>query len=61
MFGGLGGRRVVENDQAIDGNADLLRSCATDPSMYFEVTDSSQLVGVFNAIGTTIANPHLAR
>lgn len=47
--------------RVIDGNADLLRSCATDPSMYFEVTDSSQLVGVFNAIGTTIANLHLAR
>ncbi len=47
--------------RVIDGNANLLRDCATNPSMYFEVSDSSQLAGVFNAIGSTIANLHLAK
>jgi Flp pilus assembly protein TadG len=47
--------------RVINGNASLLRNCATDPSMYFEVSDSSQLAGVFNAIGSTIANLHLAK
>jgi Flp pilus assembly protein TadG len=47
--------------RVISGNAALLRDCATDPSMYFEVTDASQLQSVFNTIGATIANLHLAR
>ncbi len=47
--------------RVISGNAALLRDCATDPSMYFEVTDASQLQSVFNTIGTTIANLHLSR
>lgn len=46
--------------RVINGNADLLRNCASDPSMYFSVTDASQLQAVFNVIGTTIANLHLA-
>src|SRR5579885_433648 len=46
--------------RVIDGNETLLQNCASDPSMYFSVTDSSQLQGVFNVIGTTIANLHLA-
>jgi Flp pilus assembly protein TadG len=45
----------------LSGNATLLRNCATEPGMYFEVTDASQLQSVFNTIGTTIANLHLAR
>lgn len=47
--------------RVINGNADLLRNCATDPSMYFSVTDSSQLASVFNVIGTQIANLHLSQ
>jgi Flp pilus assembly protein TadG len=47
--------------RVIDGNASLLKDCASDPSMYFEVSDAEQLVSVFNAIGTTIANLHLAK
>jgi hypothetical protein len=46
--------------RVIDGNETLLKNCASDPSMYFSVTDASQLQGVFNVIGTTIANLHLA-
>jgi Flp pilus assembly protein TadG len=47
--------------RVLDGNATLLRNCASDPSMYFSVTDASQLAGVFNVIGTTIANLHLSQ
>lgn len=47
--------------RVIDGNATLLRNCASDPSMYYEVSDATQLTSVFNAIGTTIANLHLAK
>jgi Flp pilus assembly protein TadG len=47
--------------RVIDGDADLLRACATDPSMYFSVTSADQLASVFNVIGTTIANLHLSK
>jgi hypothetical protein len=46
--------------RVINGNEALLKGCASDPSMYFSVSDASQLQGVFNVIGTTIANLHLA-
>jgi hypothetical protein len=45
----------------IDGNAALLRSCATNETMYFEVTNSSQLNAVFNAIGGELASLHLSQ
>jgi len=45
----------------IDGNADLLRNCASSPSKYYEVSAASQLAGVFNAIGSQIASLHLAK
>lgn len=45
----------------IDGNATLLRNCATNETMYFEVTNSSQLNAVFNAIGGELASLHLSQ
>ncbi len=45
----------------IDGNATLLRNCATNTDMYFEVTNSSQLNAVFNAIGGELASLHLSQ
>ncbi len=45
----------------IDGNATLLRNCATRTDMYFEVTNSSQLNAVFNAIGGELASLHLSQ
>jgi hypothetical protein len=45
----------------IAGNADLLRDCATSPSMYYDVQSASQLSGVFNSIGAEIASLHLAK
>lgn len=47
--------------RVINGNADLLRNCATDPSMYFDVQNASQLESVFNAIGGQLASLHLSQ
>jgi Flp pilus assembly protein TadG len=47
--------------RVIDGNADLLKKCATNPSMYFDVQDASQLNGVFSAIAQNLANLRLAK
>jgi hypothetical protein len=47
--------------RVISGNADLLKGCATDSTMYVSVTDANQLNGVFTAIGTEIASLHLAK
>ncbi len=45
----------------IDGNASLLRNCATNPNMYYDVQNASQLAGVFSAIGSEIASLHLSK
>jgi Flp pilus assembly protein TadG len=45
----------------VQGNASLLQGCASDPSMYYDVQESSDLVGVFSAIGAEIANLHLSK
>jgi uncharacterized protein YegL len=42
--------------RVINGNAALLRNCATKPSMYYDVQNSSQLNGVFSAIAQNLAN-----
>jgi hypothetical protein len=48
--------------RVIDGNATLLRNCATDAAtMYFDVQDASQLTAVFSAIASVIANLHLSK
>jgi len=41
--------------RVMDGNATLLRNCASDPSMYYEVTDASQLDPIFRAIANEIS------
>jgi hypothetical protein len=45
----------------VDGNATLLQGCATNPSMYYDVQDASQLSSVFSAIGAEIASLHLKK
>lgn len=45
----------------IDGNATLLRNCATNTTMYFDVQNASQLNAVFNAIGGELASLHLSQ
>jgi Flp pilus assembly protein TadG len=47
--------------RVIDGNADLLRDCATNPTMYYDVQDASQLNTVFSAIAQNLANLRLAK
>lgn len=39
----------------IDGNAALLRDCASEPSMFYEVKSAAELTPVFQAIGNEIA------
>jgi Flp pilus assembly protein TadG len=45
----------------INGNETLLKNCATSPSMYYDVQTTSELAGVFSAIGSKIASLHLAK
>ncbi len=47
--------------RVIDGNATLLRDCASDPSMYYEVTDASQLDPIFRAIANEISAVRLTQ
>jgi hypothetical protein len=47
--------------RVINGNASLLRSCATKPDMYYEVAQASQLNSVFTAIAQNLANLRIAK
>jgi Flp pilus assembly protein TadG len=47
--------------RVIDGNASLLRSCATKTTMYFEVAQASQLSPVFATIAQDLANLRIAK
>ena len=45
----------------MEGNASLLRDCATKQDMYFGLTSANQLVGTFNTIGTNLAKLRIAK
>ena len=47
--------------RVIDGNASLLKSCASSPSMYFDVQSASQLNTVFTSIAQNLANLRIAK
>jgi Flp pilus assembly protein TadG len=47
--------------RVIDGNASLLQACATNPSMYFDVQNATQLNNVFSAIAQNLANLRIAK
>jgi Flp pilus assembly protein TadG len=47
--------------RVIDGNAALLQSCATNPSMYYDVQQASQLNAVFTSIAQNLANLRIAK
>jgi hypothetical protein len=47
--------------RVIDGNATLLRNCATNPTMYYNVQSASQLNSVFGAIAQNLANRRIAK
>lgn len=45
--------------RVIDGDANLLRNCASSPSMYYDVQSASQLSPVFKKIASEIASVRL--
>jgi Flp pilus assembly protein TadG len=47
--------------RVIDGNATLIRNCATKPDMYFNVQQASQLSSVFSSIAQNLANLRIAK
>ena len=47
--------------RVIDGNASLLQQCASNPSMYYDVQNASELNTVFSAIAQNLANLRLAK
>jgi Flp pilus assembly protein TadG len=44
-----------------EGTSDLLRDCATNPSMFYDVTDSGNLTATFRAIGAQISELRISR
>lgn len=47
--------------RVIDGNAALLKSCATNASMFFDVKQASDLDAVFTSIAEALANLRLSK
>ena len=47
--------------RVIDGNAALLRGCATKPSMFYDVQQAIQLVSVFGSIAQNLANLRISK
>ncbi|MAU61603.1 TadE/TadG family type IV pilus assembly protein [Parvibaculum sp.] len=47
--------------RTINGNATLLRNCATKPEMYFDVTQTSQLTEVFTSIAMALSNLRISQ
>jgi hypothetical protein len=45
----------------IDGNGTLLKSCATKPSMYYDVDQAIELSSVFSSIAENLANLRIAK
>jgi len=51
---------TVQVNTGGDPTSTLLQNCATDPSKFFLLTSSTQIVTTFNQIGTALANIHLS-
>jgi Flp pilus assembly protein TadG len=47
--------------RVIQGNATLLQGCATNPNMYYEVSQASQLDGVFTSIAQKLATLRISK
>jgi hypothetical protein len=45
----------------INGNANLIKSCATKQDMYFDVQQASQLNSVFSSIAQNLANLRISK
>lgn len=51
----------VYSIRVIEGNATLIRNCATDPSMYYSVSTASELTSVFASIAQSLSNLRISR
>jgi hypothetical protein len=47
--------------EVTEGTSDLLRDCATNPSMFYDVSDSGNLTATFRAIGAQISELRISR
>jgi Flp pilus assembly protein TadG len=47
--------------RVIQGNATLLKNCASNPNMYYEVSQASQLDSVFTSIAQKLANLRISK
>jgi uncharacterized protein YegL len=47
--------------RVMEGNATLLQNCASDPSMYFEVTQANDMVAVFTKIASAVSTLRISR
>jgi Flp pilus assembly protein TadG len=47
--------------RVINGNANLLRGCATKPEMFYDVDEATQLNSVFASIAQNLANLRIAK
>ena len=47
--------------RVINGDATLLRNCATKPNMYYDVQQASQLNAVFSSIAQNLANLRISK
>jgi Flp pilus assembly protein TadG len=47
--------------RVINGNANLLRGCATNPTMYYDVDQASELNGVFSSIAQQLATLRISK
>jgi Flp pilus assembly protein TadG len=52
---------LIYTVRVIDGDATLLRNCATKPSMYYDVQQASQLNAAFSAIAQNLANLRIVK
>src|ERR1700752_1281846 len=47
--------------RVINGNSTLLRNCATNPTMYYDVDQASELNGVFSSIAQQLATLRISK
>jgi von Willebrand factor type A domain len=47
--------------RVINGDANLLRNCATNPTMYYDVQQASQLSNAFSSIAQNLANLRISK
>jgi hypothetical protein len=45
----------------IDGDAELLKNCATKPTMYYDVEEADELNVVFESIAQNLANLRIGK